>query len=85
MGTSSLMLNGVNLGTGSFQNFKLGSGLAGQRLSMKTVVTNVNSATNNLVVTHELVGGKIPLVEVRHLSIAGDSDAVVFFFHVDFQ
>jgi hypothetical protein len=85
MGTSSLTLNGVDLGTGTFDNFNLGSSLAGQRLSMKTIVSNVKSAAKNLVVTHELIGGQIPFVEVRHLTTAGDGDAVVFLLHVDFH
>lgn len=87
LGTSVIFKDDVVKDTGDFAGYQLGRGRdwIGHDLDIKTVITDVNSATNRLVVTYRIsVGGKVVTQATNAVEVANANDSAVFFATVKF-
>jgi len=80
IGGSVVHLGDRELAIGDISNLTIGTGsaLKGQTLSIKSVVTDTNDATNRTSVSYRLTGGKTDQSFSQTATVDEDGDSVVY-------
>jgi hypothetical protein len=80
IGASAVRIDGKEVTSGIIKECIIGRGdeLNGKELFVKTVVTDVNDATNRTSVTYTLSGGLRTSTYAQHTTVAADGDTVIY-------
>jgi homoaconitase/3-isopropylmalate dehydratase large subunit len=80
IGQSIVVLDSTTMGSGDIMNLALGTGAAikGKVLTVKSVVTDVNSNTINMSVTYQLRGGTMAQDFLSSGTVDNQGDSMVF-------
>lgn len=86
IGASAVFLDELMIATGKVDDLKIGPGsiLKGRRLSIRSIVSDVNPNTNRTAVTYDLSGGEEPLSVTLTADSGGDNKSVVYLGFFDF-
>jgi hypothetical protein len=80
IGSSLVLRDGVELGRGEINGLTIGKGpeINGKTLSIKSVVTDVNDATNQTSVTYALSGGIVEQRLSQTATVDDEGDSVIY-------
>ncbi len=86
LGASLARLDGKVLAQGAIKKVKVGKGpgLAGSKLTMKTVVTDINDMTNRTSITIVLAGGTAPASHTLAIEVDENGDSAIYRSEVEF-
>ena len=80
IGASVVKLSGTERGTGEITDLKIGSkqAVVGKKVTVKSVVTDVNDKTNRTSVTYTLRSGKLKQVFVSSGTVDVNGDSIIY-------
>lgn len=80
IGSSLVLLDQSELGRGEINAVAVGAGpqIRGKTLSVKSVVTDVNDATNHTSITYRLSGGAADQAFSQSATVDAEGDSVIY-------